>query len=324
MFHTTTLLGIVCVSIGLLGCQKPEAVALIRVSSVEDDGQLASARAFERYRKVQTQLITSPFVIVAALRTLQPHDLEILRGHKKPLDWLKNEIKVQPISEIIRISMKGEREDEIVQVLQAVVVAYLEEIANTEREERSREIQVLREQELLLMNEIKEKAERINTLSEELGVVSVGKTAIARQRLEHQVDGAHERIKHLSIRLDDLVVQTKSTEANGDKNKLQQLVAQINAVEQLLTNANADYQQHLDQLIDTFAFSTDLDMRVFEVEQLKRQLGDVMSEVGTLERRLSRPPRVTMVQPAIIVEDADSHDEGESDDDKANYRVAPS
>ena len=42
-----------------------------------------------------------------------------------------------------------------------------------------------------------------------------------------------------------------------------------------------------------------------------------MSEVGMLERRLSRPPRVTLVQPAIIVEVEDTRDEEESEAGKS-------
>ena len=91
-------------------------------------------RTFEVFRDTQAQLITSPFVLNTALRELETKNISMLTSEDNQLAFLQDELRTSfpGKGEILRVSLKGEDTDDVKEVVQEVMEAYLEEIGNTE------------------------------------------------------------------------------------------------------------------------------------------------------------------------------------------------
>ena len=169
-----------------------------------------------------------------------------------------------------------------------------------------------------MMREIKEKLSAIVDASSARN--GTGTSAANQQSLEDQVSLAHERIKQLKLLIDALAIEIEGAKVSGDADSQRRLEAQSSAAQSLLTTAKEDYAEQLDRLVAATTFDSDLEMRLFEVEQLKTQLGQVMQEVTERQRHLADAPAVTLVQPAVIV---DAQAEPELDEEQDGQESEP-
>jgi uncharacterized protein involved in exopolysaccharide biosynthesis len=118
-----------------LAAPKYTATALIRVATSPPAILSASdtSSPFDLYKSTQIQLLTSDFVLNAALRQLGA--LEIVKQQGDPIRWLASTLEVETAreSEIIRVSCADERKDVAVAIVNAVVNAYMKEVVEHER-----------------------------------------------------------------------------------------------------------------------------------------------------------------------------------------------
>lgn len=155
---------------------KYTAYALLRISSTAPhlvyrdptDGRYE----FAVVQKTQAALIKSRFVLNAALRRINVHDLETLRNLPDPVTWLEEEIKVefQDGSEILRISLSGPHAGELPVILNAIKDAYLQEIVYEDRNKKSQQLYELEQIKTKTEESIRAKKNALRELSNRLQV----------------------------------------------------------------------------------------------------------------------------------------------------------
>src|SRR5262249_24698870 len=114
---------------------KHVASAVLHVSSVEErviEEGAAAGTPFAIYQQNQKALLTSRFVIIAALRNLS--ELSVIREQNDPAAWLQRELKVDFTSgpEYMRLSLSGNRPEELKKIVKEVTDAYLKEVVKRE------------------------------------------------------------------------------------------------------------------------------------------------------------------------------------------------
>jgi len=96
--------------------------------------------SFETLKKMQLALLSSNFVLTAALRDPSIASLSALSGLKKePVEWLQENLAVDfpQNGEILRISLSGDAlKEELEMIVDAVAKAYMKEVVNERRQRR--------------------------------------------------------------------------------------------------------------------------------------------------------------------------------------------
>ena len=152
-----------------------EAISLIRVKRTEPyllEKIVSSDQEYMAYKQTQATLLTSPFVLTAALRQPGIQQLPMIRAESEnPLGWLADELRVfyPGDSEIMQVGMSGDSGEDLKKIVDAVVDAYLYEIAQSEKTEKSKQLQTLRNQRRTNEIAIKEKSDIVHNLAEEIG-----------------------------------------------------------------------------------------------------------------------------------------------------------
>lgn len=134
-------LGIVAAAIAWFVIPAPYVVfSELRIFAVHQKliFETAEARAgFDIYKQTQAQLVKSPYVLNAALRQPNVSKLTIVTEEPHPVQWLEKYLLVSsPATEFLRLTMQGDRPEELVAVVNAVTNAYLTEVVNGEQRER--------------------------------------------------------------------------------------------------------------------------------------------------------------------------------------------
>ena len=135
------LAGTAAAAVWLFMPQGQEAVAWLRVgdkSGMLNDSNRDNAE-YESYRKTQVQLIRSPLVMMSALRQPGISALKTIQDEKEdPVGWLQTNIQVTaPMeSEVLQVRLRGDRPDDVWQIVNAVTKAYLSDVVNKEKASR--------------------------------------------------------------------------------------------------------------------------------------------------------------------------------------------
>lgn len=179
---------------------KSEAVALLRVNMF--NREVISSRfssgggnqiSYEVYKQTQAALLTSPFVLRAALRPPEIQQLSIVREapDDKPVALLADNIKAEypGNSEILRVSMSGSDDKEVKTMVDAVVNAYLDEVAQAERNRNAERLDLLRSQHRQNIRDIQEMTDDIQRLGSEIGTSDSDLAKLNQQIEQSQLRG---------------------------------------------------------------------------------------------------------------------------------------
>ena len=180
--------------------------ALIRVASdhqgivYQDDKVQLS---FELYKGTQMQLLTSDFVLIAALRNPTVANLDLLKQEEDPVRWLAKTLQVESPekAEILRVSLTSPDRNGGAAIVQAVVDAYKTEVVDKERMGRVQRLaeldRVYAEQE----TELRNKRTELKKIAGQLGSGDRGRTldqrtvrAAAIRRSAHRTQSTAGRI----------------------------------------------------------------------------------------------------------------------------------
>jgi len=181
-------LGLVVLGVALAGCEVRQggspstgrgATALVQIS-MRPEGVLTQGdvqrdvREFEIYKNTQAQLITTPFVLTAALRKPEVASLSIYKSHETdPISWLQDSLEVSfpADGEIMQIRLADRDTQEAAKLVNAVVDAYFSEVVEAERNQKARELADLDEILAGKEREIRQKRTTMKQLADELGTV---------------------------------------------------------------------------------------------------------------------------------------------------------
>jgi capsular polysaccharide biosynthesis protein len=99
---------------------------------------------FITYRASLAAFIKSPMVINTALK--QVKDLPTIREQSQPVDWLENALKTDFLlaPEILRLTLTGDRPDDVAKIVNAVTDAFLKEMDNKEQVRRQVRLEELK------------------------------------------------------------------------------------------------------------------------------------------------------------------------------------
>ena len=122
-------------------------------------------------RRAVATLMTSRFVLSAALKKPGVSQCEYIRKEEDPLTWLRENIRVSfpGNSEILQIALTGDDPSQLVTIVNAVKDAYMEEVVGVDRENHLRRKQVLEQSYHRNLEEIKRKTTQYEQLANELG-----------------------------------------------------------------------------------------------------------------------------------------------------------
>jgi capsular exopolysaccharide synthesis family protein len=183
----------------VLPLPKYTATALLQVHSREQhivkgvDGEGYSQARFKLYQQTQEKIITSNFVLAAALRDPKIARLPSVRIQVDPVDWLARNIKIEFIGEVLTISLGGNNPDEIAKLVNAVTEAYIREVVNVEHNGRLDRYARLKDAFNDYMEKLKEKRRKLEDLSLAAGSNNKMTLAVKHQmQLTHHQDVRHE------------------------------------------------------------------------------------------------------------------------------------
>ncbi len=119
-----------------------EAFALLKVSSTQP-AVLAAGRVdpqeFPIFKRTQAQLLLSGVVLNGVLRNPEIKQLPTVRRHRNnEVAWLKSQLTIDypNDAEILRIAIDGNREEDLVKIVNKVTDVYLKEIVEREKQTR--------------------------------------------------------------------------------------------------------------------------------------------------------------------------------------------
>ncbi|MGO8691889.1 MAG: hypothetical protein ACLQLG_19890 [Thermoguttaceae bacterium] len=186
------------------------ATAYLRVSREEPYVVFPAAAAagadYAFYKRTQMELMKTRFVLAAALRKPDVERLPCLRqgpARRDPAGWLAGQLRIDSPgdAEIVRVSLSGDDAEAAAALVNAVVHAYLEEVAGTEMEKRTKQLdrldRLLAEKE----EELRSSRNLRNQLAEHVGTVETPAGSVGQQLALEEVLDAR---KDLSAARNDL------------------------------------------------------------------------------------------------------------------------
>lgn len=313
---TTRLRSICCALLTILiaGCggQTITAISLIRVNI--GDGDRA---AYETYKQTQAQLVKSPFVLRAALRTPEIAQLATITDHPKPVEWLEKHIKTKypGDSEILRVSLQCMDADDATAIVDAVVSAYLEEVAQAERNHKAERLDILRASYRKQTEELKDAHATVERLASEIGSSGSARAVMNQQIVMDNIKARKSEISKLKYDLiksqTELYVQTarKQIERSPTPATPESEAELLEATSRhtVLTAAAKSCREECEKEIQTLqnltSFSAELEVRKLEISILVERVKTVSNQIYDLEMEVSQKPRIQLVQQANTKKD---------------------
>jgi polysaccharide biosynthesis transport protein len=126
---------------------------------------------FMIYQQSQKALLTSRLVLTAALREPKVNELSIVREQSDPIDWLQRELKVDFKSgpEYMRLSLAGDRPEDVKVLVAAITDAYLKEIVNREHNKQLTHLEHLKDIQSKYAESLRRKNRSIREMSAAIG-----------------------------------------------------------------------------------------------------------------------------------------------------------
>jgi polysaccharide biosynthesis transport protein len=130
-----------------------------------------SHSSFELYKGTQMQLLTSDFVLIAALRDAKIANLDLVKREEDPIRFLAKSLQVEAPgnAEILRVSMTTQDMNSGAAIVRAVVDAYQSEVVNKERDARNKRLGELERLYTEQETEWRSKRTELKKLAEQLG-----------------------------------------------------------------------------------------------------------------------------------------------------------
>ncbi|HEY7423815.1 MAG TPA: hypothetical protein VH682_06170 [Gemmataceae bacterium] len=99
------------------------------------------------HQRTQLVMLKSRLVLNSALCDPKVAQLSVVREQAEPVEWLEQEIQADfsAAPEVLRITMSGDRPEQLVVLVDAIVQAYRREIVDNEKNQRREHLRMLRE-----------------------------------------------------------------------------------------------------------------------------------------------------------------------------------
>jgi len=219
------------------------ATAWLRIAEKQPHIMFPNSSADEEllsHRRAQATLMTSNFVLNAALRKPGISQLPYIRDELDPVTFLRKKLAISfpGGSEILEIAMTGDDPTQLVALVNAVKDAYMDEVVTVDRENQLRRKRVLEQAYQRNMEQIKKKTYLYQELANQTNA-SDSQVARARQiqaleslddrrnrvnDLRRQISGMDRKVSILKARLGQ---SDKGEDLTMDKDKLAARLVQM-------------------------------------------------------------------------------------------------
>ena len=275
--------------------------ALIRVRM---NDEVSPDRRYELYRDSQIALMTSPFVIRAAMRGLaEPTALPTLNSMDDPAQWLQENVHAtyEENSELINVTCPALPDEEAAAVINAILKAYQQEVMQTDRNHMFVQLEALESRYREIQQRMREKADELHRLAVQLGIDN----SVAQVRREIAVD----KIKSIQQRVSDLEDKLLAARAKQMLAKLEEesseighaesdADAEVGIYELLLSEQKAALELAVEEIATLEGFSAEYVTKELELQQLKDESLARAQEIASLKMNLSQPARTQLLQQA--------------------------
>jgi hypothetical protein len=277
------------------------SLALQTVESAESAGD------YKRFQSSQQQMLLSAMVLNAALRDENVARYRMIRDHADPIEWLKEQIKVDFVagSEVMEISLSGDDPVEIAGIVNAVMRAYVDEVANfetTRRSDRHERLRTIQEKYRKVLDECRKKLRALSDVAvgdDRLRITGLQKADLLRL--------------HQALWSERLDLQLKRTEAEAllaprkkaagpapdrvrtELEQLEERIAGLVAQEKFADERLEEMSREIRKQSEHEPEQEQLRAEIAQIEDVYRKLG---SEIEALNVELQAPPRVRVIENA--------------------------
>lgn len=183
--------------------------ALIRVAA-EDKGIVyqddKTYSSFELYKGTQIQLLTSDFVLMAALRDPKVANIEVLKREEDSIRWLARALQVEAPgnAEILRLSLSTPDRNSGAVIVQAVVDAYFSEVVDKEHLGRVKHLAELDGLYTAQETEVRSKRTELAKLEKQLGSGDKGVLSLKEQSALQEYMDSRKDLKRVQGELQNI------------------------------------------------------------------------------------------------------------------------
>jgi succinoglycan biosynthesis transport protein ExoP len=173
---------------------------------------LDNRQDYQTFKRTQMAMVKSRMVLNAALRQEKIAELPIIKRQADPVQWLEEQLKVDYSTgpEILTISITGDNTKDLVDIVNAVSRAYLEEFVNKEYHLHQTQLEQLRTLQAKYEEKLKEKRATLRDYAEAAGSGDVVNLNL-KQRIALEQLGASQR-DLIQLKSDVLRLQVESAQ----------------------------------------------------------------------------------------------------------------
>jgi hypothetical protein len=265
---------------------------------------------YDTYRRTQATLIKSRLVLNTALRNPKVAELAVIKTQFDPVEWLEKRVGVDFVgdSEVMRISVSGDNEQDLVTLVDAITEAYLTEIVNKEQIERLRRLDQLKDVLTRQERGLREKRKMLRNLAENAGTPE--RSAPAEQALLQKLTDCQRELRR--VQLAQVGSQAKLARLQGTQpategrrravGELEDELAALAAQEKLL---RSEEERLTAQISDR---EKKLNMAFMDLESYKEEIAEmeavnkrIRSEIAVMEVELKAAPRISLLDSARLL-----------------------
>ena len=285
-----------------------EASALLEVAERQPSILGEDARgSFSTYKRAQAVLIKDPFILRAALLDPEIAKLSLIQDHKSdPERWLAEHLIVEYPGDatFLRISLRGNKPDELAKIVNAVTNKYLNEGLNRERTVKAREHDVLEQSLQDNQNRVREIRRSIHETSKKLGVTGSEATDLKKKVKLHELETLLTQRAEVQNEIRRLKLEISLLEAgaapNADAGRLGRARLRLSKLEGTLAEDNSALQEMLNNVDKVDRYSSDLASLQNELDALNRVANQMDQKHRMWEFNKLASPRVSLVREASV------------------------
>jgi capsular exopolysaccharide synthesis family protein len=174
---------------------------------------------FATYRQTQAGWIKSRDLLNRALNKDEVSELEVVRSQLDPAEWLEKEIKVDyPGPEFLRISMSGNKPDELRLLVESVTKVYWDERVDKEHHIKRKQLEQVKEFVTTYENKLKEKRQTFRKLAEAAGSSDAHTLALKQRFAQERLALSEKELLQLTSELRKLRIELGVQRAKGGAN----------------------------------------------------------------------------------------------------------
>jgi capsular exopolysaccharide synthesis family protein len=240
---------------------------------------------FATYQRNQAALVKHRFTLTRALRDPQIANLSIVTEQPKPVEWLEQELMVdfQISPEFLRISMSGDKPDEMIKLLDAIREAYFAEFVNVEEDRNRARLEELKSIAKHYEDLINEKKRVKQALAEQSGSGNAANLQLKHKFALEMLASAQKEL--LEKERDIRAAQVELAAAKANQKRLEELKVSPQTVDDQLRKTPV-MEQLFAKRDRIKALMEDARVRASDAAALERQLSKHKPALEEAEREI--------------------------------------